>query len=580
MFGEISNEQYEDVAGEEENWAMKASRLRRCNALVKTWYRDRGLEASNPVGWDVEAAAKSGDETAIAAAVELILGTAVQCEAKAEYVGRIMQLPEDQQATLMRVVDRVLRSVKTTISPRKGRAMSEEFGEEDLRADLAAATRQIAKLQDQVTSLEKKRTPLEDDDDSEDEEASSSAAKQVVEFKAQAKEARDALERASRKLRDLELEVDVLRRDRDVIESKRSTLAAKCKHLEDKVKHLEDEVDLGRDRQDQLRRYEDQIDKLKRRIDDASRLKKENKDLDAQNQQYLKEIVQLEASKAKAERDTRDSEATRDSLESKTEELFALRRQLQIKEADLTRAKDDLDAANEARRFFEDELDALRNSSQPQHHERDDDDPIALNDDDTKGRMSALRSRVAELERENAKLNVATTTDRYKDLEKVIAQRESQVLDATRHIADLQAENDRLQTAIDASSDAAVPRPPAPPREPSSSSSDVARLQAALRDKDATITKMTDDRSTMELHTKKTLANVQEKYAVLVQTYKNQIKEKQDRISHLESRLRSDRTNHKREEALVVSAIYDLGQRLMDANLAEKHHSSSSSSSK
>ena len=95
---------------------------------------------------------------------------------------------------------------------------------------------------------------------------------------------------------------------------------------------------------------------------------------------------------------------------------------------------------------------------------------------------------------------------------------------------------------------------------------------AVLAERDATIAKLQADREKLETYTRKTLHNVQEKYSVLVQTYKNQIKEKQDKITNLEARVRTDRTAHKREEGLVVSAIYDLGQRVIEANLAALHN--------
>ena len=62
---------------------------------------------------------------------------------------------------------------------------------------------------------------------------------------------------------------------------------------------------------------------------------------------------------------------------------------------------------------------------------------------------------------------------------------------------------------------------------------------------DATIAKLTSDREKLETYTKKTLGNVQEKYSVLVQTYKNQIRDKQERISRLEGELE----RHRRELA-------------------------------
>ena len=66
-----------------------------------------------------------------------------------------------------------------------------------------------------------------------------------------------------------------------------------------------------------------------------------------------------------------------------------------------------------------------------------------------------------------------------------------------------------------------------------------------IAERDATIAKLTSDREKLETYTKKTLGNVQEKYSVLVQTYKNQIRDKQERISRLEGELE----RHRRELA-------------------------------
>ncbi|KAK7241646.1 hypothetical protein SO694_00178040 [Aureococcus anophagefferens] len=137
---------------------------------------------------------------------------------------------------------------------------------------------------------------------------------------------------------------------------------------------------------------------------------------------------------------------------------------------------------------------------------------------------------------------------------------------APRNAPDLDDAGARSRRAAPAVS-AAPPETSAAPPPPAADD-----RAAVLAERDATIAKLQADREKLETYTRKTLHNVQEKYSVLVQTYKNQIKEKQDKITNLEARVRTDRTAHKREEGLVVSAIYDLGQRVIEANLAALHN--------
>jgi len=78
---------------------------------------------------------------------------------------------------------------------------------------------------------------------------------------------------------------------------------------------------------------------------------------------------------------------------------------------------------------------------------------------------------------------------------------------------------------------------------------------AELAERDATIAKLTADRVVLETYTQQNLGNIQEKYKVLMQTYKNQIRDKQERIARLEGELKRDRDRHRRE--LASSAAFE-----------------------
>jgi len=101
-----------------------------------------------------------------------------------------------------------------------------------------------------------------------------------------------------------------------------------------------------------------------------------------------------------------------------------------------------------------------------------------------------------------------------------------------------------------------------------------ATLVSDLAASRADVARLNSGREHLERLTRQTLTDVKEKYSVLVQTYKNQLREKDDKVSHLEAARRHDRAAHKREEHLVVSAVYDLGYRIIEQNLAQLHGNS------
>ena len=87
----------------------------------------------------------------------------------------------------------------------------------------------------------------------------------------------------------------------------------------------------------------------------------------------------------------------------------------------------------------------------------------------------------------------------------------------------------------------------------------LAELQKQLDEKEEEVAKLSLDKERLELYTKKTLQKFQEKYLVALQDCKLKLKEKCDKIEALEMRSTNEKVAQKREEKLLLSALFELG---------------------
>lgn len=89
----------------------------------------------------------------------------------------------------------------------------------------------------------------------------------------------------------------------------------------------------------------------------------------------------------------------------------------------------------------------------------------------------------------------------------------------------------------------------------------VTELTNRLKEKESVINELSEQRSKLENYTKKTLHAVQTKYMVAVSSHRNQINERQERIDFLEKKTKEIRATYSREQALMMSAFYEVSSR-------------------
>ncbi|KAJ1462364.1 HOOK protein-domain-containing protein [Pelagophyceae sp. CCMP2097] len=618
-----------------------AARVQALLSRLAGWYKGEGYTAESLMSGVSAAAVLAGDERAIGKLLQVVLGVAVRCARRAMYIGRILALDDSIQATMMVIVERVLQSAghsprtpneKTPQRANLTGVSAPSFADEDvaeLRCELDVARGEIARLKDARDAAVRDRDAV-----------SGAAQADGAEV---AEELRAAVERHERSMHELskvrsklqaaELEDDSLR-ERLAADARRHKEALLERNaLEKKNASLNDEVDVLRAASAKLDRSEAHVEKLKRRIEELNSARKEMKDVDDQNAQYLSEMVRLERELVQLKAGRNESDKLGKVLSARNLALEAWRAKAEQSESLLAHMRDELDEAASKRAFYEDELRAS-GAREPCQSEQESGAfyPVFAED------ASQLRQKIARLERD--RVRDATGDDtlraRCEQLERALAERDS--LDARAADADAQprrrlsdsgpqkdqgdvfGEGDAVE-AMYRGKDQAFPGriardhgdgfydveydggeteervdaklitckdDAAKAKRRAAALKSVVGAQKSMRDspaREATlvsdlaasradVARLNSGREHLERLTRQTLTDVKEKYSVLVQTYKNQLREKDDKVSHLEAARRHDRAAHKREEHLVVSAVYDLGYRIIEQNLAQLHGNS------
>ena len=88
-----------------DNWVLRASNIRTVLRLIDEYYRTVLLKCVDVSSVNANAIAKECDHEEVVSLLELILGAAVQCDDKAEFIGAIFALEEMSQLVLKGMVE-------------------------------------------------------------------------------------------------------------------------------------------------------------------------------------------------------------------------------------------------------------------------------------------------------------------------------------------------------------------------------------------------------------------------------------------------------------------------------------------
>ncbi|KAF1791301.1 Hook-related protein family [Phytophthora cactorum] len=549
------------------NWALKSNNLKRCYLV------------------DPLLIAKENNVHEVSKLTELLLGCAVQCPNKSEYIHPIMQMGASEQASLMHAIENLmhrfhptsLAACQTLVAVTRWLtffygAQIFGYGTRETRANgtLRANSNGPPRAADKYSALESERDQLRS-------------------------ERQNTLTRDNKKIQQIvdnevhALQMQMEEKDLELNRVKRES-GERLMMLENEVRRQADELDISRSKLGTLNKLEASVTKYKKKLEEMNSLRAQVRELETLNAQYLDKVVDLESTiKTMPGLKNLVEKYKNQVVELETANVQASSN-LNVKEQKIRRLQEELDSALGGKEFLESQVEELRTQVSSMQYREGTDDAMAagessavngggLSADMLLGRdsVSGLRERVARLERENAELKSgnadAGQAELANDLDMAVKAKESLQVS----LFQMQKQNDQLEGAAAAGAagfatpatlEAGVAMGPGGAMQapvPTSgsvvvtssnnalSSAQIAEYQdklekleieaeavdsLRLKEKESVINELSEQRAKLENYTKKTLHAVQTKYM---------------------KKMKEVRASYSREQALMMSSFYEIG---------------------
>ncbi|CAL8394361.1 unnamed protein product [Boreogadus saida] len=326
-----------------DNWRLKMNNLKKILQMMVDYYNEvLGEQMSDFPLPEVALVAEHTDPLNTGRLLQLILGCAVKCERKQEYIQIIMTLEESVQHVVMTAIQELMsrETVCYSGSEQPGdleqqlKKTREDFA--SLSAEKEELAQRCQELDVQVTILQEERNSLLAEND-----VLTDRANQLDTFD-------DPSTPSGRKHSQLQLQLESLQEETFRLEAAKDDYRIHCEELEKQlieVQHrndgltglaeesraLKDELDILRSCSDRAVKLEASVETYRRKLEDLGDLRRQVKQLEEKNMTYMHNTVSLEEELTKAN-------AARTQLETYKRQLQELHKKL----SDETRRADNL----------------------------------------------------------------------------------------------------------------------------------------------------------------------------------------------------------------------------------------------
>lgn len=581
------------------NWALKANNLRKLLRNLETYYHEILHKTTDfdTLAASISSIARQQDKEAIAAFIEIITAAAVTCDEKGVYVGWIMNMSEGNVFHMKSIIQSSLSRVEDTgcddgdddgegaendsngglgtsrdsndnsAGDQDGMGFASDDDDMDVNSggggdddddgsmqnmfrdamaqfnnvtegmDVAFDTNERQSSHSSMENIIKERDDLRT--------ALAEAKRELTSHQSQSQRMVEDTESSQKKLRALaeDLQERLERRqtelgevEDDLLKTKRMLEDAQGKvdDLTEKNASLADELDIANAKATQLRKAEATVVAYRKKLEGVGVMNQQMTDLEDQSAKYLGQIMDLEMETKKVPELQKGLEEAKREFIKVQKERDEATETINTKVGEISKLKSKLNASVTTKKMFEEELNELRSMQQTQSREEEADLDITGISLTSAKSVTEVREKAMRLEIENKNLKKQLGIDINAAIGTSMVS--SSASNAT--VAALEVE--------------------------------IKELQAMIKKKEVSIKKLTTDKDRLEAYTKKTLAKFQEKYLVALQECKAKLKEKHDKIEQLEVRSATEKSNQKREEKLLSSAMYELGLSIMQQKLKER----------
>ncbi|WAR24652.1 HOOK3-like protein [Mya arenaria] len=233
---------------------------------------------------DVNAIGESSNHIELGRLLQLILGCAVNCTEKQEYIQRIMSMEESVQHAVMTAIQELMtKEIATDVDSEVG---------EQLR-------RTVDELNNAVTVLqeEKQNLAIENDRLAERlniaenlDDPTSPTGKRFQQVQHQLEQCQEENYKLETAKDDFRIKIEVLQKEVNDLQDRNTELSG----LTEECRDLKDELDDLRHTAEQVIKYEAQIDSYKKRMEELSDLRGQVKLLEEKNTKYMQENLELQ----------------------------------------------------------------------------------------------------------------------------------------------------------------------------------------------------------------------------------------------------------------------------------------------
>ncbi|KAM4054066.1 protein Hook homolog 3 isoform 1-T1 [Anomaloglossus baeobatrachus] len=376
-----------------DNWRLKISNLKKIlKGILDYNHEVLGHQINDFTLPDVNLVGEHSDASELGRMLQLILGCAVKCEQKQEYIQTIMMMEESVQHVVMTAIQELMSKEtpvsigtdayaeldkqlkKTTEELNEALAAKEEIAQRCHELDMQAYSIQEErdKLRYECNELEERVAALQE------EKSSLLAENQVLmERLNQSDSLEDPNSPAGRRHLQLQTQLEQLQEETFRLEASKDDYRIRCEELEkeitelrqqnedlttlaDEAQSLKDEMDVLRHSSDKVAKLESQVESYKKKLEDLGDLRRQVKLLEEKNTMYMQNTVSLEE-------ELRKANAARSQLETYKRQVVELQNRLseESKKADkldfeYKRLKEKIDSLQKEKDRLRSERDSLK----------------------------------------------------------------------------------------------------------------------------------------------------------------------------------------------------------------------------
>ncbi|XP_070164558.1 protein Hook homolog 3 [Polyergus mexicanus] len=288
------------------NWRLRVSNMKKIVEAVMEYYLEcLNQQLSGYVKPDAIKIGEHCDSDELRRLLQLILGCAVNCDQKQQYITKIMGMEETVQQAIMQSIQELESSVHgSRLSLRTSLNFELDMADgaqQRLYAELQATADQLAQkcheLDQQLSLLQEEKAALiaenkklqEQLDEFENPEESGSISKYSG-LRKQVEALKDELFKMETSRDDYRLKAELLEKEVLELQSRQEDLQKTA----DEANQLKDEVDALRETVDKVSKYEIMIESYKKKMEDLSDLKRQLKISEDKNVEYLQAKLDYE----------------------------------------------------------------------------------------------------------------------------------------------------------------------------------------------------------------------------------------------------------------------------------------------